>query len=372
MSNPTVAPGQRRVAFPYDPEVRTVNRFPILSLALAFTLTAGSGKSQGPVTAEQANADWLKILAVHKTVSNTPGSGGGGYRIDRKEQAENFMAMIAFTADELPKVSEFVADLKKRYGDDPKVLQAAILKAVDFDGRQKKGTLSREELNRKQPGEHYAQLVQLLPRFEKSLKESIEVSLKGLNEKIDFSPNYREDIRVKELLAVKTHLETLLRYSPDDKRVADAIAKCEKAVDANRAAVEKAVAARTFPKGLANFAGPGKADELVTEAVKYLRGSKRWTGNGETVVAAALTGDWFTAAKHPLTDKPVRYGLTVVVAVQRKGDDKIVWLYEVHMLTAEDSDPKKAGPFVAAGAVVSPNNPSMMLTTNVPGGVKVK
>lgn len=133
---------------------------------------------------------------------------------------------------------------------------------------------------------------------------------------------------------------------------------------------KKALSELKWPGHSAEFAGPGKPDELAAAALELLRKKPDWTkpeyDDEHVPFAACVTAKgWEVWKKAPLTEQPTQYCTELLVAFTGKADPDLVYCYRMVFYTKEEAGVKPELPFHYANS--KQYACFRMLKANVPG-----
>jgi hypothetical protein len=133
---------------------------------------------------------------------------------------------------------------------------------------------------------------------------------------------------------------------------------------------KKALTELKWPGHKAEFAGPGKPEELAAAALEFLRKNPNWSkpeyDDEHTPLAACLTGKaWEVWKKAPLTEQPTQYSIDMLVAFTGKADPETVYCYHMVFYTREEAGVKPGLPLSFANSKQGAR--FRMLKANVPG-----
>jgi hypothetical protein len=141
--------------------------------------------------------------------------------------------------------------------------------------------------------------------------------------------------------------------SKDD--CAEQIKQAQAIIAEVKPAWKKALVELKWPGHNAEFAGPGKPDELAAAALEFLRKNPNWTkpeyNDEHTPLAACVTAKgWEVWKKAPLTEQPTQHCVEMLVAFTGKADPELVYCYRMVFYTREEAGVKAGLPLAFANS----------------------
>ena len=250
----------------------------------------------------------------------------------------------------LPQIEKFIKDMHQRYGDDEAAFKAKM-EAYRNDAKQ-------HDIGAAYMSDAWPKLVKL----EQAIKNLPPVKETAIKVIMDFSqkkyegalktstenPDYNTKMKEQNFLELVPNVRVVVDVDPANAKAKELLDAILKGAGGVKAAEEKAIDAADWVGRTTKFSGPGNADELEKNIFEFAK-SGGWVGsktNPYTVLAVAITGEWYSHKKNLLGDT-IQWGLPVRVATKRtsdKGNDVVaVWFLSI--LTQEGASVQKAPPW---------------------------
>jgi len=310
---------------------------------------AETGKQAEPVNdsaKQQALSDWENIVQVKKEFLSELEPIIPTYVknvIYTESNVDQVVAKISELQKKAPEVKKNLEVFRSKYGKTSEEINDKMQELTPKDSRKSMLDPVNQRPNIS-AGACYEELLNGLTNLDEAPKLEAKRVLTGALQNLDLIESFILDTeRDKRYQGIEKKIQMGLKFNPADTELKLWMDKIKQLRQKSKADIEKALESATFPKPVANFAGPGNPDELVDSLIKFFNESDP----SQKTIAVSIAGNW-VSAKQNIFGETIQWGLPVWAASIKNDSQEIARVFRLTVLTREEYGISKSPPWTGS------------------------